>query len=213
MVVPARRDHVLQPIALLIMTCSGRAKLHIGGPLSSGEGDVLASAETANKLAAGCDDAYCTSPGGKGPPDCCAPEDLEEESTCSQGMKPMRTHKTCFGFADSTYTCCPPGVLPDEAQGDQNRADNFPDCAHCTSFPMDENNLRWDGQLQDSGYVHQAIGYCVERLDQGGESSGFLRRFSQFCRPLSKRCKQDQYGHEDCEHTCDQYGAPMRVRT
>lgn len=49
-----------------------------------------------------CFDASCTDVGA----DCCAPPSLNEAMSCSNGLRPVRTNRPCFGFADGQFSCC-----------------------------------------------------------------------------------------------------------
>ena len=53
--------------------------------------------------ATGCVESYCTSSGN----DCCAPRQLSEQATCSNGYNPIRLGMGCFSYSEGQYTCCP----------------------------------------------------------------------------------------------------------
>ena len=51
-----------------------------------------------------CNEQHCTDVGN----DCCAPHELNEKATCSNGLTAVRTGAKCFNFEDGAFKCCPP---------------------------------------------------------------------------------------------------------
>ena len=96
-----------------------------------------------------CDDSACTSPGG----DCCAPPQLHEAATCGDGLVPVRTHRSCFGFEGGSYQCCAaPPPLP--AAGRQT---TLPNGVGMPSMLLGTGATTWMDEAKTEAAVRKAL--------------------------------------------------------
>jgi len=70
--------------------------------MRSGAGSVVTWTLVSMVSGQVCDDRQCTSVGN----DCCAPLQLGEEATCTEGYVPIRLDSPCYDFGRGAYKCC-----------------------------------------------------------------------------------------------------------